>query len=330
MRERRLRELYRDWTGGQRPHPELLKRLAEELMRHDGEMTSPEAQIFSKLTLVLFDKVGLLDRFAFARNVSAHPHVPPTVVSRMLDDDHLVASAVIEHAPLSDVDLLKLITTRDNDRVQSAIARRRDVSESITDVLVARGRPDVLAALAGNQTARLSQSSLETLCDTAVRQSAMGKALARRPDLPPQVSSLLKRRLEARHLVVAELSDDELVEIIAANEREAEEVAIAWRNPLSIGMTDFLIDRGRSRVLLTVAGNIGAKISTRGFDLLSAIATHQPEMDDALARRGDLPPEIARFLHRRIGERMRLRIDQLIARDLARGRRPFVLRQKPA
>lgn len=330
MRERRLRDLYRDWTGGQRPHPELLKRLAEELMRHDGAMTSPEAQIFSKLALALLEKVGLLDRFAFARNVSGHPHVPPSVVSRMLDDDHLVASAVIEYAPLTDVDLLKLITTRDNDRVQCAVARRRDVSEAITDVLVARGRPDVLAALAGNQTARLSQSSLETLCDTAVRQSAMGKALARRPDLPPQVSSLLKRRLEARHLVVAELSDDELVEIIAANEREAEEVAIAWRNPLSMGMTDFLIDRGRARVLLTVAGNIGAKISTRGFDLLSTIATHQPEMDDALARRGDLPPTIARFLHRRIGERMRLRIDQLVARDLARGRRPFVLRQKPA
>lgn len=330
MRERRLRELYQDWTGGKRPHPELLKRLAEELMRHDGDLTSAESQIFSKLALALFDKVGLLDRFAFARSVSTHPHVPKAVVARMLEDDHLVASAVIEFAPFSDVELLELLTTRDNDRVQSAIARRRGVSESITEVLVARGRPDVLAALAGNQSARLSQPSLETLCDIAVRQSAMGKALARRADLPPQVSALLKRRLEVRHLVTAELTDDELVEIIAANEREAEEVAIAWRNPLSVGMTDFLIDRGRSRVLLTVAGNIGAKISARGFDLLSSIAAHQPEMDDALARRGDLPPEIARFLHRRIGERLRLRLDHLIARDLARGRRPFVLRQKPA
>ena len=330
MRERRLRELYRNWTSGQRPHPELLKQLAEELVRHDCELTSAEGQIFSKLALVLLDKVGLLDRFAFARTVSGHQHVPPVVVGRLLEDDHLVASAVIENAPLSDAELLKLLTTRDNDRVHAAIARRRGVSEAITEVLVSRGRPEALAALAGNQSARLSQSCLEALCDTAVRQSAMGKALARRPDLPPQVAASLKRRIEARHLVTAELSDNELVEIIAAHEREAEEVAIAWRNPLSMGMTDFLIDRGRARVLLTVAGNIGAKISTRGFDQLSSIATHQPEMDDALARRGDLPPEIARFLHRRIGERIRLRLDQLIARDLARGRRPFVLRQKPA
>ncbi|NLH79849.1 MAG: DUF2336 domain-containing protein, partial [Phyllobacteriaceae bacterium] len=85
--------------------------------------------------------------------------------------------------------------------------------------------------------------------------------------------------------------------------------------------------RGRPRVLLTVAGNVGARISRRGFDALSAVATAQADMDEALARRSDLPVEIARNLYRRIGERMQARLDELIARDLARGRRPYVLRQ---
>lgn len=327
MREKRLRELYREQTGGRTSAPEMLKRLAEVHGTDTGELRPTESQIFTKLALVLLDQAGLLDRFAFARDVAALPHTPQSVIVRLLDDDHLVASSVIERAPFSDLELLKLIATRDTERVHSAIARRSDVSEMISDVLIGKGRPEVLTALAGNAGAKLSRASLEMLCDTAVRQSAMGKALARRSDLPPQVASMLNRGIEARALVHAELSDDDLIALVISNDKESEEVAIAWRSPLSLPMTDFLIARGRPRVLLILAGNVGAKISPRGFDLLSAIATDHADMDEALARRGDLPNSIARNLHRRIGERMRERIDALIARDLARGRRPFVLRQ---
>lgn len=327
MREKRLRELYREGTGGSRPAPEMLKRLAELHGRDTTELTPVESQIFNKLSIALLDKAGLLDRFAFARDVAPLPHTPQTVIARLLDDDHLVASSVIEHAPFTDLELLKLIATRDGERVHGAIARRAQVSETISDVLIGKGRPEVLTALAGNKGAKLSRASLEMLCDTAVRQSAMGKALARRSDLPPQVASLLNRRLEARELVHAVLSDEDLIGMVVGTDKEAEEVAIAWRSPLSIQMTDFLIDRGRPRVLLTIAGNVGAKISARGFDVLSSIATDHSEMDEALARRGDLPTAIARHLHRRLGERMRARIDELVARDLGRGRRTFVLRQ---
>lgn len=326
MREKRLRELYREGTSGTKPAADVLKLLAEAHGRDTSELTPAESQIFSKLSLILLDKVGLLDRFAFARDVAALAHTPQTVITRLLDDDHLVASSVIEHAPFSDLELLKLITTRDTERVHTAIARRAQVSETISDVLIGKGRPEVLTAIASNKGAKLSRASLEMLCDTAVRQSAMGKALARRPDLPPQVASMLNRRIEARALVHAALSDDDLIGMVVSNDKEAEEVAIAWRSPLSETMTDFLIDRGRPRVLLTIAGNVGAKISSRGFDVLSTIAADHSEMDEALARRADLPTAIARNLFRRLGERMRARIDELVARDLARGRRAFVLR----
>jgi len=327
MREPRLRELLRDATGGARPAAEQLRRLADEHARDASDLSPTESQIFSKLATTLLDKAGLLDRFAFARDVAPQRNTPKTVIDRLLADDHLVASSVVEHAPFADLELMKLIGTRDDGRIHCAIARRETVSETITDVLIAKGRPDVLTALAGNGGAKLSPSSLEMLCDTAVRQSLLGKALARRKDLPPQVAAMLNRRMEARHLVHAELSDGDLIDIVVAGDKEDAEVAIAWRSPLSITVTDFLIERGRPRVLLTVAGNVGAQISRRGFDVLSGVATAQTDMDEALARRSDLPVEIARNLYRRIGERMQARLDELIARDLARGRRPYVLRQ---
>jgi uncharacterized protein (DUF2336 family) len=328
MRERRLRELHREWSGGKRAASDMLKLTAGEHLRDEADYSPAESLIFGKLVGELLDRAGLLDRFAFAREIAALRHTPASVVTRLLDDDHLVASCVIEHAPFSDLELLKLIGARDCERVHCAIARRPALSETITDVLIGKGRPEVLTAIAGNRGARLSRASLEMLCDTAVRQSAMGKALAKRPDLPAHISGVLNRRLEVRHLVHATLSDEEIIELVIGGDEEAEEVAIAWRSPLSITITDFLIGRGRPRVLLTIAGNVGARISSGGFEVLAAIATDHAEMDEALARRSDLPAEIARHLHRRLGERMRARIAELVARDLARGRRPFVLRQQ--
>lgn len=327
MRERRLRELHREWSAGKRAASDILKLAAGEHVRDESEYSAAEGKVFATLVSDLLERAGLLDRFAFAREIAALRHTPASVIARLLEDDHLIASCVIENAPFSDLELLKLIGSRDCERVHCAIARRSALSETITDVLVGKGRPEVMTAIAGNRGARLSQASLEMLCDTAVRQSAMGKALAKRPDLPAHISGVLNRRIEVRHLVHASLSDDELIDMVTVGDAESEEVAIAWRSPLSMVITDFLIGRGRPRVLLTIAGNVGAKISSNGFDVLASIATDHSEMDDALARRGDLPTEIARHLHRRLGERMRARIAELVARDLSRGRRPFVLRQ---
>lgn len=327
MSEKKLREFYREWTSGSRPPADILKRMGEEHVRTPGELTSAESQIFAKLASVLLDKSGLLDRVAFARTVAGAPHTPPAVVLRLIDDDHLVASAAIECAPLCDLDLLKLVATRDAERLQTAIAHRRVVSETLCDVLVGRGRPEVHAALAANPGARLSRAALETLCDAAVRNVAVGKALQKRTDLSPQTEALLARRLEARRLVTADLRDGELCDLLLSADREADEVAIASRTPVSTLLGDFLIARGRMRVLLTLAGNIGAKLSPRALETLGAMGRDTPEMDDALARRGDLPAEVARDVGQRIAERMRLRIDALAAKELARGRRGILLRQ---
>lgn len=326
MREARLRALYRDVTNGVRPASELLRRAAAEHGVESAPYTSVESQIFARCVTLLLDAVGLIERAAFAREVAALPHTPPTVLARLLDDDHLVVAPVLELAPFSDLELLRLVAARDVEREHCAIARRERLGESVSDVLVVQGRPHVLTTLAGNRAIGLSRQSLETLCDVAVRLTTVGAALARRSDLPGEIVEMLARRMDAHHLVVAEFSDDALIAIVAEGE-EAQEIAVAWRSPLSVRLTDFLIARGRNRTLLVVAGNTGAQISALGFLVLSSLAVDMPDMDAALARRTDLPPEIARNLYRRVADQLQARIDRLIVRDLARGRRSYVLRQ---
>lgn len=326
MRETRLRALYRDVTSGDRPSGDLLKQAAADHARDTTPYTGVESQLFTKATLLLLDAAGLLERSTFAREIAGLPHTPPSVLARLLDDDHMVAGAVLEFAPMSEIELLRLASGRNGEHSQCAIARRETVGETVTEVLVVGGRPQVMQTVAANPGAKLSRTSLETLCDAAARLTAVGKALAKRPDLPPGVAETLDLRMKAHPLTRAPRDDDSLISIVSRG-GEAEEVAVASRSPLSGRMTDFLIARRHRRVLLVVAGNVGAIISAQGFQVLAAIATDHPEMDDALARRSDLPTDIARHLTRRLSERMRLRIDELVARDLARGRRPFVLRQ---
>lgn len=325
MREDRLRALYRDATRNDRKTSDLLRRMASE---HAGDLapySSVEAQLFGKIVIPLLDAAGLIERAAFARDVAPLPHTPAEVIARLLDDDHLVAGPVLEAAPLSEVELLRLASRGSTDHMQCAIARRDMVGETITDVLVAGGRTPVLQTIAGNSGAKLSRTSFETLADAAARLTAVGKALVKRSDLPAGAVATIERRMAAHPFTIDERSDDDLVTIVTAGEEDVE-IAVAWRSPLSVRMTDFLISRGRRRVLVVVAGNTGAVISPTGFFVLASIATDHPEMDEALARRSDLPPAIARHLHRRLSDRMQARIDELVARDLARGRRPFVLR----
>lgn len=325
MREDRLRALYRDVTRGDRQTADLLRRAANE---HAGDPTpysGVEAQLFAKIAVLLLDAAGLIERAAFARDVAALPHTPPTVITRLLEDDHVVAVPVLELSPLSEIELLRLVSHGGVERTHCAIARRETVGETLTDVLVGEGRPPVLQTIAENPGAKLSRTSLEMLCDAAARLTAVGTAMAQRSDLPAGTVALLERRMAVHPLTVAKHTDDALITIVT-NGDEAEEVAVAWRSPLSVRMTDFLIARGRRRVLVIVAGNTGAEISQMGFLVLATIATDHPEMDQALARRSDLPLGIARHLQRRLSNRMQMRIDELVARDLARGRRPFVLR----
>jgi uncharacterized protein (DUF2336 family) len=73
-------------------------------------------------------------------------------------------------------------------------------------------------------------------------------------------------------------------------------LAISRRETLSEIVTDVLVGRGHSQVLLSVAGNSGAKFSSRGF----AILVHRSEGDDGLAAcvggRPDIPAHLFRKL----------------------------------
>lgn len=122
------------------------------------------------------------------------------------------------------------------------------------------------------------------------------------------------------------LSEARILTLLDEDKREITMVMIAQRMNNGIPITDRLIDEGTMKVLVTVAGNTTSKLSWASFDKLGNMAVGTPEVDAALAHRADLPLDIARRLHRQVGQSSSRRVAALMANDAKRRRTGFVLR----
>jgi uncharacterized protein (DUF2336 family) len=133
----------------------------------------------------------------------------------------------------------------------------------------------------------------ETLAELSGRVAPLNKA-------PPRLCVQLARHDDiavARPVLSRSplLSDGHLIEI-AQSKSQLHLEAIAGRIKLSEQVSDALIDRGNSVVLTTVAGNFGARLSTRGYRKLLNKAETDEALAAAISSRPDLSPEMFRRL----------------------------------
>jgi len=101
---------------------------------------------------------------------------------------------VLRQSPiLSDDDLIEVARSKSQGHLV-AIAGRRRLSESVSDVLIDRGNSEVLATVGGNRGARFSVDGYGRLLGQAEQDADVAAAVAMRADLPPEMF----RRLVAR------------------------------------------------------------------------------------------------------------------------------------
>jgi uncharacterized protein (DUF2336 family) len=91
------------------------------------------------------------------------------------------------------------------------------------------------------------------------------------------------------------LTDDTLAEI-AGTKPQRQLAAIAGRARIGETVTDILVDRCSPEIALTVAANLGARISELGFVKLIGRAKSDKALAMAIANRTDMPPELEPFL----------------------------------
>jgi uncharacterized protein (DUF2336 family) len=147
--------------------------------------TREQGDLFGDIVRRVLEDVTTEARAEFAGRVAHSDTVPVDVVRQLATDTEItVAAPVLEHSSvLSETDLIEIAKQHGQGHLL-AISNRPNLTEGVTDVLVARGDTAVLRTVSSNETARFSMDGFRQLVDKAARDELIRSALQRRTDMP--------------------------------------------------------------------------------------------------------------------------------------------------
>ena len=260
--------------------------------------------------------IGILERLAndslprvrqiVAEEIKSSHKVPGTLVQDLARDaERAVAAPILEFSPLlSDQDLTEIIAAGQAEGVLEAIARRKGLSEDVSDAVVASLDVPAVAALLANPSACIRAEALETVAHHAEEVQAWHEGLVLRPDLSVRavrriagfVAVSLLMQLGERHGLDDATRQDIQVRVkerLAAEETPesvAEDRDMALRTVLAAHenrllddafVIDALKTEDRTRAMLAVAVLAGVAaplveriVQSRNGKMITALAWH--------------------------------------------------------
>ena len=132
-----------------------------------------------------------------------------------IEDVETVAIPMLEVTTvLSDDDLIEIVRSK-GEAHQLAVANRESVSEPVSEAIVETGNAGPVATLLNNDGARLWEETIDNVVRLFPDSVPIQKALAGRPDLPPQIAEKISHLISdglhfemmARHGAAADLVD---------------------------------------------------------------------------------------------------------------------------
>ena len=148
-------------------------------------------------------------RAILAEEIKSLNCVPHEIAKLLAQDaESVVAAPILEYSPLlSDADLMEIIACAQANDVLAAVARRKTVSEDVSDAIVKSLDIPAVAALLVNPDARIRKETLDQILEQAEEVSDWHLPLALRADLSARairriagfVGATIIERLAARH-----------------------------------------------------------------------------------------------------------------------------------
>jgi uncharacterized protein (DUF2336 family) len=191
----------------------------------DGASRYSEEQIalFDDVILRLAAEIEAKARAKLSRRLAPVANAPVKVVrSLAFDDDSAVACPVLSRSErLNDEDLVAMAASKGQEHL-NAIAKRKNLSAAVTDVLVDRGDRHVVRSVARNAGARFSDTGFGKLVARANGDDALALRMGARPDIPRHhflklletASATVRSKLEAANPQLAEAVHDAVAEVV--------------------------------------------------------------------------------------------------------------------
>ncbi len=210
-----------------------------------GTMTRREREIATRILGLMATDIEVRVRQAIAEHIKSCPYLPEEMARTLADDVETVALPIIQYASvLGEADLIAIIDSGSIDK-QIAVAKRKVVSETVSDALVDAGNAEVVGTLLANHGAEIAERSYGKVLDRFPGDHRIQELMIERPTLSLAtterliacVSIELRERVLARHGFDGELVDElsrhgregALTRSVAADRKDGEVVGLINR-----------------------------------------------------------------------------------------------------
>lgn len=213
---------------------QVREELARKIARLVPDMPADARQDLRERAIAVLEKLAADQwpkvRAIIAEEIKSSDRVPHHIVVKLARDmEAMVAAPILEYSPLlGDEDLREIIAAGTAEGSLTAIARRRDVSEPVSDAIAATLDVPAVAALLTNKSAHIREETLDAIIDNAAQVAAWHEPLTLRSELSiraiKRIAGFVASALIARMVEDHKLEDDIAEDILdRARKRIAEE-----------------------------------------------------------------------------------------------------------
>jgi uncharacterized protein (DUF2336 family) len=186
MEVQQLLQLAREKSEQARSH--LFEVMGDLFQEQASVLSAQERALMVDILEKLVREVSQDIRRKLSHRLADLPGTPRELAVLLANDEIDIASPILMRSrALQDTDLIEIIHHRSRQHIL-AVAMRRDLSMSVSDVLVETGHSDVIMALLNNQEAEISEASLAYNVDQSKHVDAFQEPLVHRRDLPRELA----------------------------------------------------------------------------------------------------------------------------------------------
>lgn len=172
----------------------LLLAIADLCGAQEAAATASSKAVQSLLSSIFMELVVEAERDIrrrLAEKLSTAAWAPNALVNVLALDDIEIAAPIIAGSPvLNDLDLVRLLLEATIEH-QVAVARRPELAHTVVSAILEQAEPTVLAALAGNHTAHLTEADMAELVEAAKTIAELRAPLSDHPRLTNRLAERL-------------------------------------------------------------------------------------------------------------------------------------------
>jgi uncharacterized protein (DUF2336 family) len=194
--------------GSTHRRTEILWQITNLFRHRSQQFSDEEIDLFDTVITRLAAEIEVSVRALLAQRLAPLAKAPPNITRILANDDDIrVAGPVLTQSESLDNAVLLATAQSKSQAHLLAIAKRRSLSEEVTDALIGRGDREVVLNATQNVGARFSQNGFCLLLKRSQGDDVLATSIGQRPDIPQEIflellataSSVVRAKLIAEH-----------------------------------------------------------------------------------------------------------------------------------